>query len=201
MTAQEQSKHFTAVSLSNTSVWDLPFDSPFDLQGCKVILYFVLISWFISVDEIRYDNNSGQIQNVAFDTAVPHSYEAFPFLYKKKKKKSYRRDDNSTTLLCLSMPFFFIYTRNYYILYGFVVTWITEKFNFFSAIFFSKHRWSKLYPSHAILKTFCQIITSSEVVMRPGEMTRGPMTRLSRLIPVSGSLCLLCCVFRERGGE
>lgn len=36
--------------------------------------------------------------------------------------------------------------------------------------------------------------------MHPGEM-RGPMTRLSGLIPVSGSLYLLCHIFRERGGK
>lgn len=126
-------------------------------------------------------------------------YEAF-FV-----KKSYCRDDNSNTLLCVYQCLFFIYTGNYYILYDFVVTWITEKLFFFDAMFFPKHWWSKLYPCHPILKSFLpnyfQILTSSEVVMCPGELLRGPMTRLSRLIPVSGSLCLLCRVFRERGGE
>lgn len=70
--------------------------------------------------------------------------------------------------------------------------------------FFLEHWWSKLYPCHSILKHFLpnyfQILTSSGVVMHPGEM-RGSVIRLSGLIPVSGSLYLRCRVFRERGGE
>lgn len=50
------------------------------------------------------------------------------------------------------------------------------------------------------IPNYFQIVASYGVVMRPGEM-REPMTQLSGLIPVSGSLCLLCCVFRERGVE
>lgn len=77
MTAQEQSKHFTAVKTIQHNGLRPPIRFAM-LQGYPLLL----ISWSISVDMTTI---VAQIQNVAFDTAVPHSYEAF-FVKKKKRE-------------------------------------------------------------------------------------------------------------------
>lgn len=143
------------------------------------------------------------------ETAIPHCYKAFVimvwcviWLVFRAHAQLLQRWQHHYIILHLWVHFHLYWELLLYIF--FFCDSGDNRITFFGVRFFLRRWWLKLYPCHSILNPFLpsyfQILTSSGVVMHPGEM-RGPLIWLSGLIPVSGSLYLLCHVFRERGGE
>lgn len=190
MTAQEQNNHFTA---AKTMVWDLPFD----LQGCKVIPYFVLISWWTGVDEIRYDNNSDPNTECSIWHSCASQLWGLNFFVKKVIAEM-------TTALHYYVfinAFFHLYWELLYTLW--FCCHLNHRKTFFRCYVFPQTLMIHIIPmSSNFKKLFAELFPNLNFIwscMRPGEMLRGPMTRLSRLIPVSGSLFAVSCFQRKRG--